>query len=106
MWIAPFPRWSVLAGRVLDAAGNYLNEVTVEVRSVELVDETLEPVIRFAASYAAESLNGDDEFQENFVFGDLPPGTYTVAVSGRSRSHPIVIPPDGLAWVVLIADDE
>jgi murein DD-endopeptidase MepM/ murein hydrolase activator NlpD len=105
MWLAPFPRWGVLAGRVLDPAGDYVPGVTVDVRSVELEDDSLDPVVRFVTTYAQEMLNGDDEFKENFVVGDLPPGLYSVGVSGRSKSQLVSVPRDGAGWVVLVAND-
>jgi murein DD-endopeptidase MepM/ murein hydrolase activator NlpD len=106
MWITPFPRWGTLAGRVLDSAGNYVPGVTVDLRSIELLDDSLDPVVRFVTTYASETVNGDDEFQENFVVGDLPAGAYSVGVSGRSRSQTISVPRDGAGWVVLVVNDQ
>jgi murein DD-endopeptidase MepM/ murein hydrolase activator NlpD len=105
MWLAPFAPWSILAGRVLDRAGHYVPGVTVDIRSIELEDPTLEPVVRFVTTYAQESVNGDDEFKENFAVGDLPPGTYSVGVSGRSRSQIITVARTSAAWVVLVANN-
>ena len=59
LWLRPFRRFGTLAGQVRDGAGNLLQEVTISVRSTDL--------LRYAWSYAGDSVNGDDEFKENFV---------------------------------------
>ena len=62
---------------VRDGAGNLLQEVTISVRSTDL--------LRYAWSYAGDSVNGDDEFKENFVLGDLPANYYEITVGDGGR---------------------
>ena len=77
LWLRPFRKFGTLAGRVSDSAGNLLREVTIHVRSTDL--------FRYAWSYAAEGVNGDADFSENFVLGDLPANYYEVTVGDRGR---------------------
>jgi murein DD-endopeptidase MepM/ murein hydrolase activator NlpD len=106
MWLAPFPHWGHLAGRVLNSKGDYVYGVTVDVRSVHLDDPEAEPIRRFVTTYAQETLNGDDEFKENFVVGDLPPGVYSVAVSGQGHAQTITVTENRTAWVILVDRDQ
>ena len=73
----PFRGFGTLAGRVRDGAGRLLREVTISVRSTDL--------LRFAWSYAGDSVNGDDGFGENFVLGDLPANYYEITVGESGR---------------------
>ncbi|MDE0609746.1 MAG: peptidoglycan DD-metalloendopeptidase family protein [Anaerolineaceae bacterium] len=77
LWLRPFRGFGTLAGRVLDAAGNLLPEVTASVRSTDL--------LRFAWSYAGASVNSDDGFGENLVLGDLPANYYEITVGEGGR---------------------
>ncbi len=73
LWIYPFQRFGTLAGRVTDASGAPLYDVTVQVRSPNLA--------RYAFTYADDSVNPDPAFGENFALGDLPPNYYDVSVT-------------------------
>ena len=77
LWLRPFRNFGTLAGRVRDGAGNLLPEVTISVRSTDL--------LRYAWSYAGDSVNGDDGFGENFVLGDLPANYYEITVGESGR---------------------
>lgn len=77
LWLRPFRGYGTLAGRVMDAAGNLLKDATLSVRSTDL--------LRFAWSYAGEGVNGDDEFGENYVLGDLPANYYEITVGDAGR---------------------
>jgi len=77
LWLRPFRNFGTLAGRVRDAAGNLLREVTISVRSTD--------ILRYAWSYAGAGVNGDDDFGENYVLGDLPANYYEVTVGEGGR---------------------
>ncbi len=77
LWIRPYFGYGTLAGRVTDAAGNLLYDVTL---MIEAPDTT-----RYAFSYADTSVNADSVFGENYTMGDLPAGYYTVTVSDNGR---------------------
>ncbi|MBI3359962.1 MAG: peptidoglycan DD-metalloendopeptidase family protein [Chloroflexi bacterium] len=103
LWLAPFAGWGSLAGRVLDAEGKYVPGLTVVIKSIKLKDETHGPIVRYASTYAQETLNGDDEFKENFALGDLPAGEYSVAVSGITKGQLVTVTKGRTAWVVFSA---
>ena len=83
LWLQPLAyngtRWGVIAARVTDKQGNLLPGVGVTVRSLQIRFDN--PVSKYAFTYAAETLNGDDVLRENAVISDLPPGTYEVSVN-------------------------
>lgn len=94
LWIRPYPTFGTLAGRVTDAAGNLLYDVTLFVESTD--------ISRYAFSYADDSVNPDDTFGENFVLGDLPANYYTITVGERGRvrfRETVYVYPNRTTWV-------
>jgi len=77
LWIRPYPGFGTLAGLVTDSAGNRLYEVTLTVESTD--------ILRYAFSYASDSVNSDPIIGENFVLGDLPANYYVITVGERGR---------------------
>jgi murein DD-endopeptidase MepM/ murein hydrolase activator NlpD len=71
-----------IAGRILDEFGTsiYIPNVVIEHlgQDGEVIIETV-----YVETYADFSVNGDDEWGENFVIGDLPPGKYRVTFVAR-----------------------
>ncbi|PJF40136.1 MAG: hypothetical protein D6737_10830 [Chloroflexi bacterium] len=100
LWIFPFQSFGTLAGRVTDAAGNILEDVTLRVQSTD--------ISRFAFSYAADSVNSDPTIRENFTLGDLPANYYEVLVSdenGRVHFRRFVyVYPNQTTWVEVQLD--
>ncbi len=99
LWIYPYRRYGTLAGRVTDASGNLLYEATVQVRAVDSQH------LRYAFTYADNSVNGDDTFHENFTLGDLPTNYYEVTVGdgGRVRFRKIIyVYPDRTTWINIV----
>ena len=94
LWIIPFGGFGTLAGRVTDASGAMLYDVTIQVRSPNLA--------RYAFSYADDSVNPDPVFGENFTLGDLPANYYDVSVTvdGRVRFRRMVyVYPNRTTWI-------
>jgi murein DD-endopeptidase MepM/ murein hydrolase activator NlpD len=94
MWIYPFRTFGTLAGRVTDANGSLLYEVTLKVKSADIT--------RYAFSYADTSVNGDPTFGENFTLGDIPANYYEVTVSdnGRVRFQKLIyVYPNRTTWL-------
>jgi murein DD-endopeptidase MepM/ murein hydrolase activator NlpD len=77
LWIYPFRTFGTLAGRVTDANGTLLYDVTLKVESVDIT--------RYAFTYTDTSVNGDPAFGENFTLGDIPANYYEVTVSDNGR---------------------
>lgn len=94
LWIYPFRDFGTLAGRVTDASGSLLYDVTLRVESTNAT--------RYAFTYADDSVNPDPVFGENFTVGDLPANYYQVTVSenGRVRFQKIVyVYPNRTTWI-------
>ncbi len=103
LWLTPLPLngkpQGVIAGRVVDTAGNVLTEVTVVIRPIATDAE--HPRARYPQTYAGDTgLNGDDRLKENFAIGDLPPGTYSVSVNTtRLYQQTVTVSPGQVTWV-------
>lgn len=94
LWIFPYQTFGTLTGRVTDANGAILRDVTLQVKSTD--------ISRYAFSYAGDEVNGDSVFGENFVLGDLPANYYEVSVNdnGRVRFQQIVyVYPNQSTWI-------
>jgi len=94
LWIRPFGRFGTLAGRVTDATGSVLRDVTLQVRSTD--------IRRSAFSYADDTVNGDTVFDENFTLGDLPANYYEVTVSDNGRvrfQETVYVYPNRTTWI-------
>ncbi len=94
LWIFPYRGFGTLVGRVTDASGNLLYDVTLQVKSTDIARNTF--------SYADDTVNPDPVFQENFTLGDLPENYYEVSVNerGRVRFRQIVyVQPNRSTWI-------
>ena len=71
-----------IAGRIIDEYGTpiYIPNVVIE-RLGPDGQEVIETI--YVETYADFSVNGDDEWTENFAIGDLPPGKYRVSLVAR-----------------------
>lgn len=81
LWMRPYFSFGTLAGRIVDAAGNLLYDATLIVEPQGGTSRA----IRYAFSYADNTVNGDSVFGENYVLGDLPAGYYQVTLSDNGR---------------------
>ncbi len=72
LWIRPYEHAGVIAGRVMDPAGNLLPQYRVELQSPGYQS--------FAFSYTGEGINGDDVLKENFAIPDVPEGYQTIFI--------------------------
>lgn len=75
LWIYPYPKFGVLAGRVTNTAGVLQPGVILQVKSADN--------LRYAFTYADDTVNPDAAWGENFTLGDLPEGDYEVIISNR-----------------------
>lgn len=96
LWIAPFVGHGVLAGSVVDAKGEFIEDVNLTLyQGGRVVDRSV--------TYARNELNGrrylhvnpDDNWQENFAFADVPAGQYQLVaiVQGRRMQRTVTINP-------------
>jgi murein DD-endopeptidase MepM/ murein hydrolase activator NlpD len=94
LWMFPFRGLGTFAGRVTDANGNLLYDVTIQIQTPTAT--------RYAFSYADVSVDPDPVFGENFALGDLPANYYDVSVrdNGRLRFQKIVyVYPNRTTWI-------
>ena len=87
LWLRPHEenqglRNGAIAGRIVDEYGSpiYIPNVVIE-----RLDQDREEIIEtiYVETYADFSVNGDDEWGENFAIGDLAPGKYRVTFVAR-----------------------
>ena len=107
LWLKPHKYngqpWGVIAGRVVDTAGNLVPGLTVVIRPVA-IDYDVQRT-HYLATYAQETLNGDDLLQENFAIGDMPLGTYTVSVNTtKLYQETVTVEAGHIAWVTFVVN--
>jgi murein DD-endopeptidase MepM/ murein hydrolase activator NlpD len=77
LWLYPFPEHGVVAGRVLRPGGELVQAQQVFLRRIDAPSKYAETTTY--ANWTGE-LNGDEGWQENFVFDDVVAGYYEVEV--------------------------
>jgi len=76
LWLYPFPDRGTVAGRVIWPNGELVREAPIRVRRVDA------PSRYYATTtYAAEGINQDESWRENFAVDDVESGFYEVVVS-------------------------
>jgi hypothetical protein len=109
LWLQPLlyngrPQ-GVVAGRVVDARGNPLPEVTVVLRPVSTDSD--QPRHRYVTTYSTSdpTVNGDERLGENFAITDVPTGVYNVSVSTtRFYEQTLTVKSGEVAWVVFVVE--
>jgi hypothetical protein len=97
LWIRPLPGTGVVAGVVRDAAGGRVRQARV----YGLVkDEPRETPFAFVETYG-ERAHPHPRYGEDFAIGDVPAGTYLLAVEvgGTTLRRRVRVEPDRLTWV-------
>lgn len=97
LWIEPAPGTGMVAGRVLDAAGQPVPGARVYGLVVPYPTET---PFSFAETYR-ERAHSDPAYGEHFAVGDVSPGDYLVRaeIGGRSVWRRVRVAPGMLTWV-------
>ncbi len=86
LWMAPYIEHGVVAGQVMDAEGNLIDNVLVQLNSpTQVFDRTttyINPYDGVANPNGNRTWNvvPDEIWNENFVFGDVPAGEYEVVI--------------------------
>ncbi len=97
LWIWPYRGYGTLAGRITDASGNLLYDVTLDV-----ISATDSDFRRAAFSYTDDTVNGDNIFGENYTLGDLPAGYYNLVVQPGGTAlfrDQVYVYPNRTTWV-------
>ena len=108
LWIVPYINHGVIAGRVVNAAGEYIDEVSIQLaRGGRTIDRTVTYAQPFGGTRRPTRVVPDDNRQENFVFGDVPVGTYQVivVVEGRRFQQTVEVLAGRVNWIPEIRID-
>jgi len=81
LWLVPPQGWGVVAGRVMNTGGVFLEGQLVTLRS-QSSGQTWS-----AYSYGAGPVHSDPYYQENMVISDLPAGRYYVEINYLSKNY-------------------
>jgi murein DD-endopeptidase MepM/ murein hydrolase activator NlpD len=98
LWIESLPGTGLVAGRVLDAAG----EPVPGARIYGLIkSEPRETPFSFIETYG-DRAHPHPLYDENFAIGDVPPGTYVLGteVAGRRITRQVTVEAGKLTWVI------
>jgi murein DD-endopeptidase MepM/ murein hydrolase activator NlpD len=102
LWIVPYVGHGVIAGRVVDANGRFVNDADITVRSfaTNLVQATTTSYV-FAGS--GFDVNSDPVWNENFAVPDVPAGRYNViaTINGERVVRQVEVFPGTTAFVEL-----
>lgn len=82
LWLWPFPEDGTIAGRVTFADGSLAYEAPVRAVRVDAPS-----VYAATTTYADNSLNADNQFNENFALDDIQAGYYEVIVNTGSKKY-------------------
>ena len=97
LWIAPLPGTGIVAGRVLNTAGEPTGQVRIYGLRKAVPAET---PFSFVETYGSRA-HPHPLYQETFAISDVPPGEYTlgVEVDGRRIYRRVRVSPGLLTWV-------
>jgi len=79
LWIEPYRGYGTLAGLITDGGGIPLREISIVIYG--------DDVTRYTWTYSGNENHPDDEWGENFTYGDLPEGWYTVSARSEKRTY-------------------
>jgi hypothetical protein len=90
LWIAPYVGHGTIAGRVVGTRGEFLDDVDVQLIRAGYVQKT---TTSYVFKGSGSEVNPDPNWQENFVFFDVPAGRYSVEalVNGTKVSQPVEV---------------
>ncbi|MEM9951038.1 MAG: peptidoglycan DD-metalloendopeptidase family protein [Chloroflexota bacterium] len=78
LWMVPYVGHGVVAGRVVNASGEFIDNATVTIRNSALGVVASVPTYTFQNT--VNDVNPDPRWRENFAVGDIRVGTYDVLV--------------------------
>lgn len=90
LWIVPYVGHGVVAGRVTYTDGTLADDVSVTLTQRGRIVQTTSTYIapkRSPTQRSGWEVNPDPVWQENFAFGDVPAGDYTISVTLSGRRY-------------------
>jgi len=99
LWLRPIPNKGTVVGLLVDGTGQPIPEHPLTLYPGDASDQRWQD----ATTYAGDEVNPDDEWQENFVAGDVPAGEYILKtyVDGQLYTEEITVRPGEIAGVVI-----
>lgn len=97
LWIEPLPGTGVIAGRVLDAAGNAVPQARIYGITKP---EPRETPFAFAETYGPRN-NPSPMYGEHFAISDVPPGVHTLRakIGDQWIERRVTVAPGVMTWV-------
>ena len=84
LWMVPYVGRGVIAGRLETERGNLIDDHTITLRSLATASiEGITTTYVFMGN--VNDVNSDPNWNENFVFGDVPVGRYEVIATYNDR---------------------
>lgn len=77
LWLRPLPGKGTIVGRLLDSQGRLLSDHRIVVYRAETPDRRWQDL----TTYPSSEVSPDEEWEENFVLGDVPAGEYLLKTS-------------------------
>lgn len=78
LWLAPYVNRGTIAGRVVDARGNFIDDSDV---TLFLGGTPRDVTTTYVFRGSGSQVNPDPLWNENFVFSDVPVGRYDVVAT-------------------------
>jgi hypothetical protein len=90
LWMAPYVGRGTVAGRVVDARGNFIDDADV---TLFLAGTPRDVTTTYVFRGSGSQVNPDPVWNENFVFSDVPVGRYEVVtnINGLRVSEVITV---------------
>lgn len=100
LWLKPFSGYGTIAGRVVDAQGKFIPQALVLLHRAKAPDRPW----RETESYGP-GVNPDEGWGENFLFGDVPEGSYVIKtfIEGLVYTREVEVEAGKTAFVVIKA---
>jgi murein DD-endopeptidase MepM/ murein hydrolase activator NlpD len=101
LWLRPLPGRGTLLGRLVDVEGRPIASHPLTLYRVEGEERRWQD----ATTYPASDVNADDEWKENFAWGDVPAGDYVVKtyVNGHLYTEEFTIREGDTTYVIIEA---
>ncbi len=105
LWLAPFEGWGTLAGRFIDNRGLSIHGAHVTLRPTNVESDVGDDIVRHL-TYAQTRINGDEGWDENFLFSDIPAGEYQIEIrtAGQVYERSVIVKPEITTFIIVQAD--
>jgi murein DD-endopeptidase MepM/ murein hydrolase activator NlpD len=109
LWLEPLEdddggTMGALAGRILDADGNYINVPNIVVEQLAGPGQPAQDTI-YLKTYTSESMRGLPLHGESFALGDLPAGQYQISFMMEGLQQSVVeVEPGNLTFITFVIE--